>query len=144
MNQTFSDVFWSLKPVPFCEDHRAENRKNVCDFSLCDFRQSEKRKVAISVCFFVGTCTFKLTSIPCPAKASVQCTLETMNNEHRDSIFKRKHIKGWWPFGCRPEDSELELVGKVEVELELLSQQEAEQDPAGLGRKEPNPLPFPQ
>lgn len=67
-----------------------------------------------------------------------------MNNEHRDSIFKKKHIKGWWPFGRCREDSELELVGKVEVELEILSQQEAEQDPAGLGRKEPNPLPFPE
>ena len=116
---------------------------NVFSIFHCG-RESEKRKLAIFICFFVGTCTFKLTSIPRPAKASVQCTLETMGNKHTDSIFKKKHVKGWWPFGCSREDSEPELVGKVEVELELLSQQEAEQDPAGLGRKEPNPLPFPE
>ena len=88
--------------------------------------------------------TLNLTNIPRPAKTGIQCAIETMNNENKDSIFKKKQIKGWWPFILNTEESEPELVGKVEAQLELLTEQEAEEDPAGLGRKEPNPLPFPE
>ena len=98
----------------------------------------------LPIFFFKGDCFINLTSIPRPSKTSVQCTLETMNNENRDSIFKKKRLKGWWPFSYNAADSEPELVGKVEAELELLTEQEAEEDPAGLGRKEPNALPFPE
>lgn len=34
--------------------------------------------------------------------------------------------------------------GKVEAELHLLSKEEAEKNPAGLGRNEPDPLDKPQ
>lgn len=67
-----------------------------------------------------------------------------MENENKDSIFKKTLIKGWWPFILDTEEAEPELVGKVEVELQLLTATQAEEDPAGLGRKEPNPLPFPK
>ena len=85
-----------------------------------------------------------LNTIPRPAKTSVQCKLETMENENKDSIFKKTTIKGWWPFILDTEDAEPEVVGKVEAEIQLLTQQQAEEDPAGRGRKEPNPLPFPK
>lgn len=35
-----------------------------------------------------------LTAIPRPSKTGIQCTIETMNNENRDSIFKKKMLKG--------------------------------------------------
>ena len=39
---------------------------------------------------------------------------------------------------------EIELAGKVEAELELLTQEEAEKTPCGLGRDEPQPLDKPK
>ena len=42
------------------------------------------------------------------------------------------------------DDSEPQLVGKVEAQLELLTEVEAAAEPAGLGRKEPQPLQFPK
>ena len=39
---------------------------------------------------------------------------------------------------------EIELAGKVEAELELLTQEEAEKSPCGLGRDEPQPLDKPK
>ena len=39
---------------------------------------------------------------------------------------------------------EIELAGKVEAELELLTQEEAEKTPCGLGREEPQPLEKPK
>jgi len=38
----------------------------------------------------------------------------------------------------------LELQGKVEAELHLLTTEEAEKHPAGLGRNEPDPLEKPK
>ena len=52
-------------------------------------------------------------------------------------------MKGWWPFVLNTEESEPELVGKVDLEITLFTEVEAENDPAGLGRKEPNALAFP-
>ncbi|XP_074751419.1 otoferlin-like [Athene noctua] len=56
------------------------------------------------------------------------------------SIFKQKRVKGWWPFVARDENDELEVTGKVEAELHLLTAEEAEKSPAGLARNEPDPL----
>uniref|UniRef100_A0A3B5A619 Otoferlin n=1 Tax=Stegastes partitus TaxID=144197 RepID=A0A3B5A619_9TELE len=56
------------------------------------------------------------------------------------SIFKQKRVKGWWPFVARDENDEMELTGKVEAELHLLTAEEAEKSPVGLGRNEPDPL----
>ena len=39
---------------------------------------------------------------------------------------------------------EIELAGKAETELELLTQEEAEKAPAGPGREEPQPLDKPK
>uniref|UniRef100_A0A8C4HRH6 Otoferlin n=1 Tax=Dicentrarchus labrax TaxID=13489 RepID=A0A8C4HRH6_DICLA len=56
------------------------------------------------------------------------------------SIFKQKRVKGWWPFVARDENDEMELTGKVEAELHLVTAEEAEKSPVGLGRNEPDPL----
>ena len=98
---------------------------------------------ALSSDDFVGDLALNLVEMPCPSKSGVQCTIETMSGEKKLNIFKKKLIKGWWPFILNTEESEPELVGKVEAELQLLTELEAEEDPAGLGRKEPNPLDFP-
>ncbi|KAI2652042.1 Otoferlin [Labeo rohita] len=72
-----------------------------------------------------------------------QCSLDMVLKEHElpsISIFKQKRVKGWWPFVARDENDEFELTGKVEAELHLLTAEEAEKNPVGLGRNEPEPL----
>ena len=59
-------------------------------------------------------------------------TVPTMN------LFKQKRTKGWWPFVAKDEQGELMLQGKVEAELILMTGEEAEKNPAGLGREDPN------
>ena len=36
--------------------------------------------------------------MPRGAKTAKTCSLDTMKVEKTISIFKAKHIKGWWPF----------------------------------------------
>ncbi|EMP23690.1 Otoferlin [Chelonia mydas] len=79
----------------------------------------------------------------CGAKTAKQCSMDMVTNEGDlplVSIFKQKRVKGWWPFVARNENDELELTGKVEAELHLLTAEEAEKSPAGLARNEPDPL----
>ncbi|KAH9636494.1 hypothetical protein HF086_002194 [Spodoptera exigua] len=56
------------------------------------------------------------------------------------NIFKQKRVKGWWPFYIKRDTEEMELTGKVEAEIHLLTREEADKVPAGLGRNEPDPL----
>lgn len=60
------------------------------------------------------------------------------------NIFKQKRVRGWWPFFIKKENDELELTGKVEAEIHLLTKEEAEKNPAGYGRNEPDPLEKPK
>lgn len=67
-----------------------------------------------------------------------------LDNVPTVNIFKQKRIRGWWPFFIKKENDELELTGKVEAEIHLLTVEEAEQNPAGLGRNEPDALEKPK
>ncbi|XP_065652286.1 otoferlin isoform X6 [Hydra vulgaris] len=86
----------------------------------------------------IGDLELNLTSIPRPSKTSMLCDAKIMENEDTESIFRKKKMKGWWPFIKIGK-----LVGKVEMELTLLTEQESADDPAGLGREEPSGLLFP-
>ncbi|MEE6477252.1 hypothetical protein FKM82_011430 [Ascaphus truei] len=92
---------------------------------------------------FLGAIELDLNRFPRGAKTAKQCSIDMVTPEvdlPTVSIFKQKRVKGWWPFVARNENDELELTGKVEAELHLLSAEEAEKCPAGLGRNEPDPL----
>ncbi|XP_062344346.1 otoferlin isoform X3 [Cinclus cinclus] len=92
---------------------------------------------------FLGAIELDLNRFPRGAKTSKQCSLEMVTSEAElpmISIFKQKRVKGWWPFVARDENDELEITGKVEAELHLLTAEEAEKSPAGLARNEPDPL----
>ncbi|XP_051629726.1 otoferlin [Manacus candei] len=92
---------------------------------------------------FLGAIELDLNRFPRGAKTSKQCSLEMVTKEAElpmISIFKQKRVKGWWPFVARDENDELEITGKVEAELHLLTAEEAEKSPAGLARNEPDPL----
>ncbi|XP_035764353.1 otoferlin isoform X7 [Neolamprologus brichardi] len=92
---------------------------------------------------FLGAIELDLNRFPRGAKTAKQCTLGMIRNEQdlpTISIFKQKRVKGWWPFVARNENDEMELTGKVEAELHLVTAEEAEKSPVGLGRNEPDPL----
>ncbi|XP_054145137.1 fer-1-like protein 5 [Melozone crissalis] len=56
------------------------------------------------------------------------------------NLFRRRRARGWWPCTMH-EDGGQRLSGKLELSLELLSAQEAEERPVGKGREEPNKHP---
>lgn len=95
---------------------------------------------------FLGAISFDLNRFPRGAKSSKQCTLDMLklDNVPTVNIFKQKRVRGWWPFFIKKENDELELTGKVEAEIHLLTKEEAEQNPAGLGRNEPDALEKPK
>uniref|UniRef100_A0A8C7TEM2 C2 domain-containing protein n=1 Tax=Oncorhynchus mykiss TaxID=8022 RepID=A0A8C7TEM2_ONCMY len=92
---------------------------------------------------FLGAIELDLNRFPRGAKTAKQCSINMVLNE-KDipmvSIFKQMRIKGWWPFLARDENDEFELTGKVEAELQLMTAEEAEKNPVGEGRNEPEPL----
>ncbi|KFO76213.1 Fer-1-like 4, partial [Cuculus canorus] len=89
-----------------------------------------------------GSIELKLHDMVRAAKSSEHCTIKMAkeNATPRFSIFRNKRMRGWWPF-IKLKDQEDEdvfpLQGKVEAELQLLTVEEAEKSPVGLGRKEP-------
>ncbi|XP_063373180.1 otoferlin-like [Cydia amplana] len=92
---------------------------------------------------FLGAITLDLNRFPRGAKSSKLCTLGMLSNDGTVpmvNIFKQKRVKGWWPFYIKRDTEEMELTGKVEAEIHLLTREEADKVPAGVGRNEPDPL----
>ncbi|NWR94129.1 MYOF protein, partial [Furnarius figulus] len=56
------------------------------------------------------------------------------------NLFRVRRARGWWPCTLQ-EGGSWRLSGKLELSLELLTAQEAEERPAGKGREEPNKYP---
>ncbi|XP_050974497.1 fer-1-like protein 6 [Labeo rohita] len=85
---------------------------------------------------FLGSVELDLHGFPRGAKSAKACKME-MLTEITDniSIFQQKRSKGWWPFVKAGE-----LTGKVEAEFHLVTAEEAEKNPVGRARKEPEPL----
>ncbi|XP_076663862.1 otoferlin isoform X3 [Andrena cerasifolii] len=92
---------------------------------------------------FLGAITLDLNRFPRGAKNSKLCTLSMLKTDGTVptvNIFKQKRVKGWWPFYVKKENEDMELTGKVEAEIHLVTKEEAEKNPAGFGRNEPDPL----
>lgn len=94
---------------------------------------------------FLGQLEINLNKMPKPAKNARRCGLHQLpgvgehskRNVETVSLFDLKRTNGWWP-AVGTDDEEQILAGKLEMTLELLTQQEAEEKPAGSGRDEPN------
>ncbi|NXX95910.1 FR1L4 protein, partial [Centropus bengalensis] len=104
-----------------------------------------------------GSIELKLHDMVRAAKSSEHCTIRMAkeNAAPRFSIFRNKRMRGWWPLiKLKDQDDEereerehkqkrkkkkkrWSSSGKVEAELQLLTLEEAEKNPVGLGRKEP-------
>uniref|UniRef100_A0A4W3JS53 Fer-1 like family member 6 n=1 Tax=Callorhinchus milii TaxID=7868 RepID=A0A4W3JS53_CALMI len=91
---------------------------------------------------FLGSVELNLNGFPCGAKSAKKCDLDMLEENSKAkliSIFQQKRLKGWWPLEKMDE-----LTGKVEAEFHLLTEEEAEKNPVGRGRKEPEPLEKPK
>ncbi|XP_070604365.1 fer-1-like protein 6 isoform X2 [Erythrolamprus reginae] len=84
---------------------------------------------------FLGSLEMNLNGFPRAAKSAKRCDIITEKEENKISIFQQKRIRGWWPFSKAGE-----LTGKVEAEFHLVTAEEAEKNPVGKARKEPEPL----
>ncbi|GAA6219134.1 fer-1-like protein 6 [Lates japonicus] len=88
---------------------------------------------------FLGTVELDLHGFPRGAKAAKSCKADMLTDgTEKISIFQQKRARGWWPFIKSGE-----LTGKVEAEFHLVTAEEAEKNPVGRARKEPEPLPKP-
>lgn len=96
---------------------------------------------------FLGALSLELWSMPRGSKVASMCKLKLLKDEApRIDLFKIRRTRGWWPFRRLDEEakpSKYTLTGKIDLELEILTEQEAKESPAGKGRSEPNPLPAP-
>ncbi|XP_067908724.1 myoferlin-like [Heterodontus francisci] len=92
---------------------------------------------------YLGVLELDLNSTLCPAKTATGCNLKMLPDEKGtkapklSSLFSQKSINGWWPC-VQEKDGKRILAGKVEMTLEILTEQEADQKPAGKARDEPN------
>ncbi|XP_048049294.1 fer-1-like protein 6 isoform X4 [Megalobrama amblycephala] len=85
---------------------------------------------------FLGSVELDLHGFPRGAKSAKACKMEMLTETTENiSIFQQKRSKGWWPFS-----KSAELTGKVEAEFHLVTAEEAEKNPVGRARKEPEPL----
>ncbi|XP_035263929.1 fer-1-like protein 6 isoform X2 [Anguilla anguilla] len=85
---------------------------------------------------FLGSVELDLHSFPRGAKTAKVCKMDMMDTfTDKISIFQQKRSRGWWPFVKSGE-----LTGKVEAEFHLVTSEEAEKNPVGRARKEPEPL----
>ncbi|XP_040545321.1 fer-1-like protein 5 isoform X2 [Gallus gallus] len=98
---------------------------------------------------FLGVLELELTRLPRPAQRPQDCALKPrlspwpwgrIGGPPHFSLFRQKQARGWWPCVVH-EGGTRRMAGKLELSLELLSEKEAEERPAGKGREEPNAYP---
>uniref|UniRef100_A0A8C5CU23 Myoferlin-like n=1 Tax=Gadus morhua TaxID=8049 RepID=A0A8C5CU23_GADMO len=85
-----------------------------------------------------------LRSLIPPAKTPEKCSMEMMErgpdkskSQQAQSLLAQKSVRGWWPCTI-DKDGKKELGGKVEMTLEIVGDEDADEKPAGKGRDEPN------
>ncbi|KAG7507175.1 myoferlin-like isoform X2 [Solea senegalensis] len=95
---------------------------------------------------YLGTLELDLRDLVAPAKTPEKCSLEMMDVINREapckmenakSLFAQQSVRGWWPCSIE-QDGQKALGGKVEMTLEIVSETDADERPAGKGRDEPN------
>ncbi|XP_037547290.1 myoferlin [Nematolebias whitei] len=95
---------------------------------------------------YLGVLELDLNKLVPPSKTPEKCSLKMMDNQdivalnkldNSKSLFAQKSVRGWWP--CFFEKDGLKVLGgKVEMSLEIVTEAEADERPAGKGRDEPN------
>ncbi|XP_012731581.3 myoferlin isoform X3 [Fundulus heteroclitus] len=95
---------------------------------------------------YLGVLELDLRKLVPPAKTPEKCSLNMMDNleieapeklKPAKSLFAQQSVRGWWPCSIE-QDGKKVLGGKVEMTLEIVSEAEVDEKPAGKGRDEPN------
>ncbi|XP_058480141.1 dysferlin isoform X2 [Solea solea] len=88
---------------------------------------------------YLGHLVMDLNHMLRPAKSAEKCDLRLLEQPAGTlvSLFEQKTVRGWWPCSCE-QNGEKIVAGKVEMSLEIVTEQEQDERPAGLGRDEPN------
>jgi len=98
---------------------------------------------------FLGTVTLTLDNLPKPAKSSAKCGLDQIPRIDAQAgsktvelvdLFQMKRCNGWWPVFVEEGETRT-LTGKVEMTLEILTEEESVAKPAGKAREDPNQNP---
>ena len=101
----------------------------------------------------LGEIELNLCSFMRGALTPERCTSKMLADEKsRDTnshinLFKKRKYRGWWPLKAIDSNTGKatnKLGGKFEAEFVILSEAEALEQPAGLGRSAPDPLPEPK
>uniref|UniRef100_A0A182LWC6 C2 domain-containing protein n=1 Tax=Anopheles culicifacies TaxID=139723 RepID=A0A182LWC6_9DIPT len=109
---------------------------------------------------FLGTMDLNLAQLPFPANCADACKFSSSlsgtgtgsSKGGSVNLFTQRRVRGWFPaHGKRTSNIDVNdrdggrvtLTGKIELELEILSQEDAAQNPVGVGRKPPQHLPEP-
>ncbi|XP_046406031.1 otoferlin-like [Ischnura elegans] len=103
---------------------------------------------------FIGAVSLDLTSCPIGAKTAKECKPSMLEEDGKKvDLFKIRHLKGWWPVGKsevrtgqngKNDSSLFVLTGKIEAELQMMTDGEANASPAGRGREGPDAMPEPK
>lgn len=123
--------FWSLD----------ETEQNLSPILIAQIWDNDK----FSADDFLGSVELNLNAMPMPAKKPSQCKLDQLPVAGGPpvksvSLFEQRRLRGFWP--CYSDETgQRKLAGKIEMELELLTQEEAESRPAGSAREDPNENP---
>ncbi|XP_037084395.1 myoferlin-like isoform X2 [Pollicipes pollicipes] len=144
--------FWSL-------DEREDHRPPKLMFQIWD-------NDLISKDDYIGELELDLNRLVCPARTAADCTLkqieavaeaddaannnamqaltDSLRRRKKDEtcqvpmdIWSKKRIMGFWPTVGEVEDKRV-CTGKLEMEIEVLAAEDAEQRPAAVAREEPN------
>ncbi|XP_040885260.1 myoferlin-like isoform X6 [Toxotes jaculatrix] len=95
---------------------------------------------------YLGTLELDLCNLVAPAKTPEKCSLVMMDvmeagtphkTDHAKTLFAQQSVRGWWPCSIE-QDGKKVLGGKVEMTLEIISEADSDERPAGKGRDEPN------
>ncbi|XP_043264956.1 otoferlin-like [Colletes gigas] len=94
---------------------------------------------------FLGALTLDLSRMPRGSGNSKNCTLKILDPSlPTTDLFKVMRIKAWWPFRQSVGTADYVQAGKVELEMSIMSVEEADEQPAGKGRDPPQELPPPK
>eukprot|EP00731_Ephydatia_muelleri_P020356 Em0013g83a len=91
---------------------------------------------------FIGTLDLNLLAMAEPARDASVCSVDQLPELGKPDVklvnlFEQKRLKGWWPVFTE-EEGVRELTGKLELEMEVVTEEEHNLKPAGKARDEPN------
>lgn len=88
---------------------------------------------------FLGAVDLHLSCIPEPAISQDKVN-KTRKKDKAINLFEKKEVTGWFACRGKKHGKTSDNVGKIELQLEILTAEEAALNPAGLGRNPPNAL----